>query len=249
GDIEDLDSLRAGVANADAVIHLGFIHDFAKYVECCQVDGRAIRTMGECLVGSNRLFIVTSAVAAEASNDDDTPDELVAVKPGQHPRGETQQAAAKVAATGVRVVVVRLPPSVHNQGDRGFVPTLISIARKKGESAFVGDGQNRWPAVHRLDAAVLYRLVVENSSESCCVHAIAEEGVPLREIAQRIGNRLGVAVVSKSKTEIREHFGWMAAFVGNDRPRISAWTKEKFNWKSVHCNLLAGIDSDAYIPL
>ncbi|CAK4147168.1 unnamed protein product [Aphanomyces euteiches] len=122
GDIEDFESLRAGVANADAVIHLGFIHDFAKYVECCQVDGRAIRTMGEGLVGSNRLFIVTSAFAAEASNDDDTPDELVAVKPGQHPRGETQQAAAKVAATGVRVVVVRLPPSVHNQGDRGLFP-------------------------------------------------------------------------------------------------------------------------------
>ncbi|CAK4238301.1 unnamed protein product [Aphanomyces euteiches] len=195
GDLDDLDSLRAGEANADAVIHLGFNHDFSKYMENCAADGRAIRALGEFLVGSNRLLIVTSGMVANQSGDD-TPDELVGVVPGVQPLGESEVAAEDVMASGVRVVIVRLPPSVHGEGDKGFIPLLISIAREKGVAAYVGSGDNRWPAVHRLGAAVLYRLVVEKSSESGRVHAIAHEGIPFREIAQVIAKAVNVPVVS-----------------------------------------------------
>ncbi|KAG9410880.1 hypothetical protein AC1031_018904 [Aphanomyces cochlioides] len=179
---------------------------------------------------------------------DHTPDELVGVVPGVQPRGESEVAAEGVIATGVRVVIVGLPPSFHGEGDKGFIPLLISIAREKGVAAYVSDGDNRWPAVHRLDAAVSYRLVVEKSSKSGRVHAIADEGIPFREIALVIAKRVNVPVVSKTPEEAVEHFGWFGGFAGTDVARTSRWTQEKYGWKPVHVSLFEDVDSDAYFP-
>ncbi|KAH9115102.1 hypothetical protein AeMF1_010843 [Aphanomyces euteiches] len=246
GNLDDLDSLRAGASTADAVIHLGFNHDFSKYLESCEADGRVVRTLGDALKGSNRLLVVTSVFTA--SNSPDRPNDETVTCPVGPPRAITEAVADEVAATGVRVVAVRLPPSVHGRGDGAFVPGLIAIAREKGVSAYVGDGSNRWSAVHRLDAAVLYRLVVEKATESGRVHAIAEESVAFRDIAEAIGSRLKVPVVSKTANEAKDHFGFLAQFVSMDRPVSSQWTRETFGWKPLQPSLIDDINSEAYFP-
>ncbi|CAK4654959.1 hypothetical protein LEN26_009952 [Aphanomyces euteiches] len=246
GNLDDLDSLRAGASTADAVIHLGFNHDFTKYVENCEADGRVVRALDDALKGSNRLLVVTS-VFTESNHPNRTNDETVPATV-HHPRAITEAAADEVAATGVRVVVVRLPPAVHGHGDHSFIPGLIAVAREKGVSAYVGDGTNRWTAVHRLDAAVLYRLVVEKATESGRVHAIAEESVVFLEIAKAIGSRLNVPVVSKTADEAKEHFGLLALFLADDKPISSQWTRAKFGWTPIQPNLIDDINSDAYFP-
>src|SRR5580693_2412097 len=197
GDVEDLDSLRSGVAASDAVIHTAFVHDFSKFKEVCEIDRRAIETLGSALVGSNRPLMVTSATGAvftpgRLSTEEDAPNAPM-------PR-VSEQAAASVAAKGVRVSAMRLP-QVHDPVKQGLITYLIAVAREKGVSAYVGDGRNRWPAVHRLDAAALYRLALEQGSAGARYHAVAEEGVSLREIAEAIGRGLKVPVVAKSPEE------------------------------------------------
>ncbi|KAG9410886.1 hypothetical protein AC1031_018911 [Aphanomyces cochlioides] len=212
----------------------------------CAADGRVIRALGESLAGSNRLLVVASGMVTKPS-DDRTPDESVGVIPGSHPRGESEVATEAVASTGLRVVILRLPPSVHGEGDKAFIPLLMSTAREKGVAAYVGNGENRWSAVHRLDAAVLCRLIVESATESGRVHAIADEGVSFREIAETIGKRLNVPVVSKTPEEADGHFGWFGAFVAMDFARTSEWTREKYGWKPVQPSLLQDMDSGAYV--
>ena len=243
GDLEDLESLRSGAAISDGVIHTAFIHDFSKFKASCETDRRAIETLGSALAGSDRPLIVTSGTLlaqrqGSLATEEDAPNP-------SFPR-KSEEAALALAARGVRASVLRLPPSVHGNGDHGFVPRLISIAREKGVSAYIGDGFNRWPAVHRLDAAHLYRLVLEKSSVGARYHGVADEGLPAREIAEVIGRHLNLPVVSKSREEAADHFGWIALFFGVDAPASSAQTKERLGWQPVQPGLIADLNTEHY---
>jgi nucleoside-diphosphate-sugar epimerase len=244
GDLEDLESLRSGAAMSDGVIHTAFIHDFSKYKANCETDRRAIEALGSALAASGRPLVITSGVVQPgrlATEDDATASDSTSI-----PRVASEEAAASVASQGVRASVVRLPPSVHGDGDHGFVPALIGIAREKGVSAYVGDGLNRWPAVHRLDAAHLFRLALETGSAGARYHGVAEEGMPVRAIAEVIGRRLNVPVVSKRPEEAAEHFGWMGYFVGIDIPASSTKTQELLGWRPTQPGLVSDLDRPSY---
>ena len=247
GDLQDLASLRSGAAASDGVIHCGFIHDFSKFKENCEIDRHAIEALGDALVGSERPLIVTSGTALVA------PGRLAIETDGHDPNSHfprvSEAAAASVARRGVRTLVVRLPPSVHGDGDHGFVPILINVAREKGASAYIGEGLNRWPAVHRLDAAHLYRLVLEKGSAGARYHGVAEEGIPFRDIAGVIGRRLNLPVVSKSPEEAKNHFGWFAAFAGIDSPASSQRTRDQLGWQPKHPGLIVDVDRNEYFKI
>jgi nucleoside-diphosphate-sugar epimerase len=243
GSLEDLESLRNGAAKADGVIHTAFIHDFSNYGPAAEADRRAIETLGRALANSDRPMIVTSGTLL-AERQGPLATEEDAHNPN-FPRKSEEEALA-LRSHGVRTSVLRLPPSVHGNGDHGFVPQLISIALEKGVSAFIGDGLNRWPAVHRLDAAHLYRLVLEKGIAGTAYHGVADEGVPSREIAEAIGHGLNVPVVSKSHEAAADHFGWIARFFGIDSPASSALTQERLGWRPVQPGLIADLTAQHY---
>jgi nucleoside-diphosphate-sugar epimerase len=245
GTLEDLESLRNGAAAADGVIHTAFIHDFNNYGPAAEADRRAIETLGAELAGSDRQFIVTSGTLLlqrtgplVTEEDQVNPD---------FPR-KSEDVLAMVSR-GVHSIVVRLPPSVHGDGDHGFVPALINIARQKGVSAYIGDGANHWPAVHRFDAAHLYRLALEKGSAGACYHAIADEGVPVRDIAEVIGRRLNLPVVAKSSEEAAGHFGWIGHFFAIDAPASSVQTQKQLGWRPTHSSLIADLDGGSYFEV
>jgi nucleoside-diphosphate-sugar epimerase len=246
GDLDDLDSLRQGADMSDGVIHTAFIHDFSRFQEVCEVDRRAIEALGAALAGSSRPLLVTSGTGiangapGRATTEQDAPESSSAI-----PRVASEQAAASVAAKGVRVGVVRLA-QVHNTAKQGLITYAIELARRKGVSAYVGEGRNRWPAVHVLDAARLYRLALERLETGARYHAVAEEGVPLREIAEVIGRGLKVPVVSVSPDEASAHFGWLAAFAGRDLPASSALTRERLAWHPTGPGLIADLEQMRY---
>jgi nucleoside-diphosphate-sugar epimerase len=242
GDLEDLDSLRKGAQTADGVIHLAFNHDFTDYSGAAETDRRAIDALGEVLVGSDRPFVVTSGLAGFALGRTMTEDD--AASPDS-PRF-SELAALAFASRGVRVSVLRLPPSVHGEGDHGFVPRLIDIAREKGVAAYPGDGANRWPAVHRLDAAHLFRLALEAAPAGASLHAIGDEGVPVREIAGAIGRHLGLPVTAVPPEKAVDHFGWLGVFFSLDVPASSALTRERLGWRPMHQGLLDDLDQGHY---
>jgi nucleoside-diphosphate-sugar epimerase len=246
GDLEDLDSLRRGVEQADGVIHTGFIHDFSRFEVVCAVDKRAIETMGEVLVGSDRPFIVTSGTALLSPGHLAT--EVIVPSMATHPmpRVATEVAAAELAARGVHASMLRLSPSTHGDGDHGFVPILINIAREKGVSAYVGEGLNRWSAVHRFDAARLYLLALEKNAPNTRYHAVAEEGILFRDIAEVIGKRLNLPVVSKTPDEAAAHFGWFAHFAAIDCPASSALTQAELGWSPKERGLLSDLEGGRY---
>jgi nucleoside-diphosphate-sugar epimerase len=244
GSLEDLDSLKRGAAQADAVIHAAFNHDFTKFAQNCADDERAIEAIGAVLEGSERPLLVTSGVALLSPGRTATEEDLPP-NPSPFPR-KSEQAMAALIARGVRASTVRLAPSVHGHGDHGFVPTLIGIAREKGVSAYIGEGGNRWPAVHQLDAARVYRLALERGIYGSNLHAVAEEGVPFKQIAEVIGRRLNIPVVSKSRDEAAAHFGWFAMFAGIDAPTSSERTRSLLGWTPTQAGLIADIDHPAY---
>ncbi len=246
GSLDDLASLQAGAAAADAVIHTGFNHDFSKFKENCEADRRIIAALGDALAGSDRPFLVTSGTGLLQLGQPATEDDLPNVGSSVIPRVATEEAVDAIVERGVKASLIRLSPSVHGTGDHGFVPMLIAKARETGVSAYVGNGDNRWPAVHRFDAAKVYRLALERGALDPRYHAVAEEGVPFRRIAELIGRSLGVPVVSKNHEEAAAHFGWFAHFAGMDSPASSEKTKEWLNWKPTQPGLLEDLDQDAY---
>jgi nucleoside-diphosphate-sugar epimerase len=243
GDLQNPNSLRSGAAGCDGVIHTGFIHDFSNFKAVCETDRIAIETLGATLAGSDRPLIVTSGTALVAPGQLATEDMVPDSSP--FPRIATEEASTSVAGRGVRLSVVRLPPSVHGDGDHGFIPTLISTAREKGIAAYIGEGLNRWNAVHRLDAAHLFRLAFEKASAGTRFHAVAEAAIAFRDIAEVIGRRLRIPIVSKTPEEAAHHFGWFAAFAALDCPASSQRTQEMLAWQPRQAGLIPDLEQSA----
>ena len=245
GALDDLDSLRSGAVAADGVIHLAYVHDFSNIEVSGVTDLRAVETIGAALEGSGKPFVNTSGtlmlgILGRLGTEEDAGP--VGVR-----RVDSENATVSMAERGVRASVVRLAPSVHGEGDKhGFVPSLIGIARAKGVSAFVGDGSNRWPAVHRLDAAHLYRLALETAPAGSRLHGAGEEGVPFRDIAEAIGRQLKLPVVSIAADEAGDHFGFLSAMVSIDNPTSSALTQQRLGWRPQGPVLIADIEQGHY---
>lgn len=246
GSLEDLDSLTAAASAADGVIHTAYIHDFSRMPDAAQADRRAIETLGTALEGTNRPLVITTGTAlvnpGNVATEDDAPDPATV----GHPRAAAEPLAKGLAGRGVRSSIVRPGASVHGEGDHGFVPFLIGVARAKGVSGYIGDGANRWPAVHVLDAAHLYRLALENGPAGSVFHAIGDEGVPARDIAGVIGRHLDLPVVSIAREDAPAHFDWMAGFWGLDAPASSALTQARLDWSPTHVGLLEDLEQGHY---
>jgi nucleoside-diphosphate-sugar epimerase len=244
GDLNEPQSLQAGAAKTDGVVHLGFIHDFANFEASIQTDARAIETMGAVLVGSGRPFVFASGVVGLVPGQLAT--EEVPFDPKAHPRAANAVRALALAERGVPVVAVRLAPTVHGPNDHGFVKVLAQIAREKGVSGYIGEGKNRWPAVHRLDAGSLFRLALEKASAASVLHGVAEEGVPTRTIAELIGKKLGLPVASIAPEAAGAHFGWLGRFFAMDQPASNALTRARTGWTPTHATLADDLEAGHY---
>jgi nucleoside-diphosphate-sugar epimerase len=246
GSLEDLESLRSGAAAADGVIHLAFNHDFSQWAAHCEADRQVIEAIGAVLAGSDKPLVVTSGTGiANTVPAQPAMEENAVVSSSVIPRAASEEAAASLAARGVTVSVVRLP-QVHDQVKQGLITYAVHVAREKGVSAYVGDGLNRWPAAHVLDTARLYRLALEKQAAGAKYHAVAEEGVPLRDIAEVIGQGLKVPVVSMSPEEAAVHFGWLGGFAGRDVPASSAQTRKHLDWHPTGPGLIADLERMNY---
>ena len=253
GELTNLPGLRAAVADADAVIHCGFIHDFSKHAEAARIDLHAVEAMIDSLTtaGSGKVFVNTAGTAMLPAGRVGTENDAADPRSAGAVRVPSERATLAAADRGVRSAVLRLPPSVHGPGDHGFVPMLIDLARKTGVSAYIGAGVNRWPAVHRDDAAALYRLAVEKLADGSApagsvLHGVADTGVPFRDIAAVIADRLGLGpAVSRGA----DHFGWFAMFAGIDNPTSAAITERLTGWRPTRPGLLADLRGPAYDDL
>jgi nucleoside-diphosphate-sugar epimerase len=254
GSLDDLDSLRGGCSASDGVIHLAFKHDIAfsgDFQGAVDADRRAIEVFGEVLAGSDRPLLIASGtlgvlpgrVASEQDGHGEAP---AGAGGGAGGRRDNAEMTLSLASRGVRSSVVRLAPTVHGDGDNGFMAFLVNIAREKGVSGYLGDGSNRWPAVHRFDAASLFRLGLEKAAAGSTLHAIGEEGVPIREVAEVIGRHLDVPVAAISSDDAGEHFGFLAGFVGIDSPASSALTRELLGWQPTGPGLIEDLNQGHY---
>ena len=255
GDLDDVDTLREAAAASDGVIHLAFRHDIAfsgGFKEAADSDRRAVETFGEALADSDRPFVVASGTLglsvgrAATERDGHSPDSVpAAMGEGPRARHATAELVLSLASRGVRSSIVRLPPTNHGEGDNGFMAALVGIGRQKGVSGYLGDGANRWPAVHRLDSARLFHLALEKAPAGSTLHAVADEGVPIRDIAAVIGRHLDVPVVSVPRDEA-EHFGFLAGFIGLDSRASSALTRELLGWQPTQPGLIEDLDKGHY---
>jgi nucleoside-diphosphate-sugar epimerase len=256
GTLDDLDSLRSAAAASDGVIHLAFKHDIAfsgGFQDAADADRRAVETFGDALAGSDRPFAIASGTLGLApgrvatERDGHGPGSPTALlSGGARTRLANAQLTLSLASRGVRSSVVRLPPTVHGEGDNGFMAAIVGIARQKGVSGYIGDGSNRWPAVHRLDAARLFRLALENAPAGSTLHAIADEGVPIRAIAEVIGRHLDLPLVAVSPEDAAEHFAWLAGYLAIDGPTSSTLTRELLGWQPTHPGLIDDLDKGHY---
>jgi nucleoside-diphosphate-sugar epimerase len=254
GTIDDLDVLRSAAEASDGVIHLAFKHDIAfsgGFEEAAAADRRAVDVFGEVLAGSGRPFLIASGTLMVAPGrlatelDGRDPGSL-RIGGGPGARAATSLATLEFASRDIRSGVLRFPPTVHGEGDNGFMTSIIGIARDKGFSAYIGDGSNRWPAVHRFDAAHLVRLAVEKAPAGSALHVVADEGVPIRSVAEVIGQHLNVPVVSIEPEDAEAHFTWLSRFIGADAPASSAITREMLDWQPTQPGLLEDLDKGHY---
>lgn len=242
GSLEDLDGLKEGASQADGVIHLAFNHDFSTFAANCEDDRRVVKALGSALAGSDRPLIVTSGTGlANTVPGQPAREDNATIGSNVIPRAASEEAAAEVAAAGVNVSVVRLP-QVHDTAKQGLITFAIEIYRQKGVCAYIGDGLNRWPATYVLDAARLYRLALEKAQPNVKYHAVAEEGVPLRDIAQTLGRRLNLPVKSIAPDEAQAFFGWLAMFAGHDAPASSEQTRKQLGWQPAGPGLIADLE-------
>lgn len=268
GALEDLESLRRGAAAADGVIHLAFFHEFTQArlatrlrvivggsprgivsrftAAAVETDRRAIETLGSALTGPDRPLVVAFGTMGLMPGRLATEEEMADPQSVGGPRSQSEDAMLALAARGVRSAIIRIAPSVHGPGDHGFLKSMIDTARAKGISAYVGDGTNRWPAVHRLDAAHLFRLALEQAPAGSRLHAVGEEGIPFRDIADTLGRHLNLPVVSIPRAQAISHFGWLGAFAPVDNPASSALTQERLGWRPVQPGILADLDQGHY---
>jgi nucleoside-diphosphate-sugar epimerase len=244
GNLEDLDSLRRGAAKADGIIHLAFNHDFSQFMKNCEDDVKAIGAMGEVLLGSKRPLVVTSGTAI-ANSCDGKPATEYGPTTAWNPRAASEAATKELAARGVNTSVVRLP-QVHDTRKQGLVTYLVPVAREKGVSAYVGDGSDRWPAAHVSDVARLYHLALEKAEPGAIYHAVDEEGVSVKAVAEALGRGLKVPTVSIKLEEAEAHFGWFGRFAGHDMPASSALTRQKLNWTPTGPGLITDLDGMNY---
>jgi nucleoside-diphosphate-sugar epimerase len=244
GDLNDPASLQAGAAETDGVIHLGFIHDFNNFEASIRTDLRAITTMGDVLAGSGRPFVFASGLAGLVPGRVATED--IPFDPKAHPRAANAVAALALVERGVRVSAVRLAPTVHGPGDHGFVKVLVDVARDRGVSCYIGEGRNRWPAVHRLDAGSLFRLVLEKAPAGSVWHGVADEGVPTRTIAEIIGRKLGLPATTIASDDAGTHFGWLGRFFAMDQPASNALTRARMGWNPTHPTLVEDLEAGSY---
>jgi nucleoside-diphosphate-sugar epimerase len=242
GSIDDPDSLKAGAARSDGIIHLAFNHDFSQFAANCETDRRVVETLGSVLAGSHRPLIVTSGTAiANVAPGELALEDAPAIPSSAFPRAASEEATADVAADGVNTSVVRLP-QVHDPERQGLISPWIAIAREKGVFAYVGEGRNRWPAAHISDVARLYRLAIEKSESGAIYNAVAEEGVAARDIAETIGRRLKLPVKSISPEEAGGYFGWLAHLASRDMPASSEQTRKKLGWRPTGPGLIADLE-------
>jgi nucleoside-diphosphate-sugar epimerase len=246
GDLDDLESLRAGAEDADAVIHLGFKHDFSDRAGAARTERAAIETFGAALKGSDRPLLFASGVALPRGGRVLTELDTSPHVGPDSARGGSERLALDLVEEGVRSVALRFAPTVHGDGDHGFMAVLVRIAREKGVSGYVGDGANRWPAVHRLDAALMVRLALEKAPAGSRVHGVAEEGIPTRQIAEVIGRRLDVPVVSIAPEQAAAHFDWLGMFFAMDLPSSSTRTRELLGWTPTHPGLIEDLEAGHY---
>ena len=244
GNLEDLDSLRKGAASTDGVIHLAFIHDFSQFEKNCATDRAAITAIGEVLLGSNRHLVITSGTAI-ANNVDGKPSTEDGPTASWNPRAASEAATLELTRRGVNTSVVRLP-QVHDTRKQGLVPYVHATARAKGVSAYIGEGGNRWPAAHISAVAQLYRLAFEKAEPGAIYHAVDEEGVSMKAIAEALGRGLKVPVISIKPEEAEAHFGWLARFAAHDMPASSAITQQKLNWSPSGPGMIADLDGMNY---
>jgi nucleoside-diphosphate-sugar epimerase len=256
GTLDDLDTLQDAAGDSDGVIHLAFKHDLAfsgDFQGAADADRRAVEALGEALSGSDRPFLIASGtlgvspghMATEQDGHESNP-AVAGWGDGPRTRWETAEFVLSLASRGVRSSVVRLPPTNHGDGDNGFIATLVNIARAKGISGYIGEGTNRWPAVHRLDTAHLFQLALDNAPARSTLHAVADEGVPIRDVAETIGRHLNIPVVSILPEDAGAHFTWLAGFLGADSPASSALTRELLGWNPTQPGLIEDLDQGHY---